>query len=127
VRFKWTPLIVASLIAAGAPTTALAQPQALTCKEFVAMPEADQLLFIKGMEEGIGVAFGVASVFAKGLDATATTPGEKAAIQKMEAMPRGFMGRARMKMGIETVQAVIAKCATNQIAGLAYVDAVSGK
>ena len=119
--------IVLSLLFASMSSPAAAEITIVTCATFSSMPKPDQTVFISGAMNGMGMTFGVIDSFAKSLEARASLPEEKAAIENLRNGPRGFLSRSAVSDGEAIRAKVESLCRTKpeQYAGNALVDVLS--
>jgi hypothetical protein len=119
-RWLLTTVVLAASPVAGAATG---------CKEFLAMPSAQQHLFVRGLVDGMGTAFGVMDTFKKHLKNASKSPEESAGIDKMHGFPQEFLSKGCCLSNEVVTEKIIKGCkAKPEIpAGNMLTDVMSGE
>ena len=124
-----TLLSVVLIICLGSFGQASAAPNVVTCKALTALPATEQKLFVDGMVNGMGMTFGVLDSFYKLLSSRSASKEEQSGIDKMHALPHGFMVAGQLTDTNDILDGVIKKCTASpdSYAANEFLDVMSGR
>lgn len=83
---------------------------ALGCGEFLSMQEAQQLIFVRGLVDGMGTTLGVTDSFSHLLIEQSSSPEEKAGITQMHDAPIGILSKGFNLGNREITQKIVKGC-----------------
>ena len=100
---------------------------AVSCKDFLALPDNERMTFVRGLHDGLAASLGIHNVFAAQLAVMASTVEEKDGIQKMNLLPRTFLSQRCCQAETVILKEIAMACGLDPAlpVGNVYIDALS--
>lgn len=99
----------------------------MSCKDFLALPDTERIVFVRGLHDGLAASLGIQNVFAARLTAMASTVEEEDGIEKMHLLPQTFLSQGCCRTESAILDEVAKGCGLEPAlpVGNFYVDALS--
>ena len=100
---------------------------ATSCKDFLALPDAEQIVFVRGLHDGLAASLGIHNTFAARLVALASSEEEKDGIQKMYHFPQSFLSQGCCRAETAILEEIAKGCSLEPAlpASNFYMDVLS--
>jgi len=117
---KLIPFIIAFALAPHANA-------AMTCKDFLALPDTERVVFVRGLHDGLAASLGIHNVFAARLEAMASSDAKKDGVQKVHLLPQAFLSQGCCQVETAILEAIAKGCGLEPAlpVGNFYVDVLS--